>query len=81
MEPAPKRIYLSENSDIRFERDPSTGEAVMVVCGQEFTRKKVPAFSERFIRKQFRNEIEQHKSFVCPTELEHGTPETSSEQT
>jgi hypothetical protein len=81
LEPPPKRIYLPENSDIRFERDSQTGEAIMIVCGQEFTRKRVPAFSERFIRKQFRVEIEQHKNFVCPTDLEQGKTETEPEQT
>lgn len=80
MEPPPKRIYLPENSDIRFEHDAKTGEAIMIVCGQEFMRKRVAAFSERFIRKQFREEIEQHKNFVCPTDLEQGSSETGSEQ-
>jgi len=48
----------------------------MFVCGQPFTRRKLPTFSERFIRKQFRNEIEQHKNFVCPTDLEEEKPQS-----
>jgi len=67
---------LSENSDIRFELDEKTGETIMFVCGQPFTRRKLPTFSERFIRKQFRNEIEQHKNFVCPTDLEEEKPQS-----
>ena len=70
MEPPPKRIYIPENTDIRFEQDPKTGEAVMYVCGEQFSRKRLPIFKERFIRKYFRQEIEENKDVLCPTELE-----------
>jgi len=65
-----RRIYLRENSDIRFDMDEQTGETVMSVCNEEFTRKRIPLFSETLIRKYFKEEIEQHKDFVCPTGLE-----------
>jgi hypothetical protein len=71
LEPRPKRIYIQENTDIRFEQDPKTGEAIMYICGEEFTRKNVPAFTERFVRKYFRNEIEENKDVLCPVDLDH----------
>ena len=64
-----KRIYYPENPDIRFEVDEKTGETVMFVCGNEQTRKKLPLFSDFFVRKHFKQEIEQYKDFVCPTDL------------
>jgi len=66
---AKKRIYLPENPDIRFDLDDETGDAVMYVCGSEQTRKKLPFFSERSIRKYFKQEIEEFKNFACPTPL------------
>jgi hypothetical protein len=65
-----RRIYLQENPDVRFELDEKTGEVVMFVCGNEQTRKKLPLFSEYFVRKHFRQEIDQYKDFICPTGLE-----------
>ncbi len=64
-----KRIYLQENPDIRFEKDKETGQTIMFVCGEEFLRKNLPLFSPYFVRKHFRREIDQHKDFICPTDL------------
>ncbi len=64
-----KRIYLAENSDIRFEEDPETGEAVMFICGKPYVRKKLPYFSESMIRKHFKQEIEENKDIVCPVDM------------
>jgi len=72
-----KRIYLQENPDIRFDFNPETNETIMFVCGKPFVSKKLPLFSETFIRKHFKNEIEQHKDFVCPVE-EPSEGETNS---
>jgi hypothetical protein len=65
---ANKRIYLPENPDIRFELS-DDGNVIMLVCGSEQTRKKLPLFSDFFVRKHFKQEIEQYKDFVCPTDL------------
>jgi len=77
LETRPKRIYIQENTDIRFEQDPQTGEAVMYVCGEQFARKRVPLFTERFVRKYFRNEIEENKDVLCPVELDQEKTEES----
>lgn len=65
---AKKRIYISENPDIRFETDDATGDTVMFVCGQEYTRKHVP-LDRRVIPKAFKKEIEEKQDFICPTDL------------
>jgi len=64
-----KRIYYPENPDLRFEVDEKTGETIMFVCNREFVRKKLPLFSDHFVRKHFKQEIEQNKDFICPTDL------------
>lgn len=70
LEPRPKRIYIPENTDVRFEFDQKTGEAVMYVCGEQYVRKRVPFFNERTIRKYFKHEIEENKDVLCPVEFE-----------
>lgn len=74
-----RRIYLPENPDVRFEVDDQTGEVVMFVCGSEQTRKKLPIFSDSFVRKHFKQEIEQYKDFICPTELAEQPEKTENE--
>jgi hypothetical protein len=70
LEPRPKRIYIPENTDVRFELDPKTGETIMFVCGEQYVRKRVPVFNERTIRKHFKQEIEENKNVLCPVEFE-----------
>ena len=65
----PKRIYVPENPDIRFELDKQTGETVMFLCGKEFERRRLPFFGRRAIRRYFKKELKEHEDYVCPTEL------------
>ena len=77
----PKRIYVPENPDIRFELDGQTGETVMFLCGKEFERKRLPSFGKRSVRRYFKKELKEHEDYVCPTEVEEALERSEEDVT